>query len=151
MGILSNIRTAYANDRAEKMRLAQKKAYIADFNINGASCVIKRCQNEVETYIEGYCSGELIFSASYGYDPSHQLGLCIEHLIKNSPYYYYERKEPHGKWLKTEAYPHRVYCSICYKSYVTNEEVIEGRGNVQHFAYCTEAEYCPHCGSKMDL
>ena len=55
----------------------------------------------------------------------------------------------HGKWLKTDAYPHRIYCSLCYKTYVTNEESIQGR-SWQHPAYCTEAEYCPHCGAKMD-
>lgn len=56
----------------------------------------------------------------------------------------------HGKWLKTDAYPHRVYCSLCYKTYVTNEEVIRGRSD-GHSTYCSEAEYCPHCGAKMDL
>lgn len=55
----------------------------------------------------------------------------------------------HGEWLKTDAYPHRVYCSLCYKIYVTNEEVIQGRG-WGHPLYCTEAEYCPHCGARMD-
>ena len=52
-----------------------------------------------------------------------------------------------GKWLKTDTYPHRVYCSECYKTYVTNEEVIQGRGWAP--VYCTEAEFCPHCGAKM--
>ena len=56
----------------------------------------------------------------------------------------------HGKWLKTDAYPHRIYCSLCYKTYVTNEESIQGR-SWQHPAYCTEAEYCPHCGAKMRI
>lgn len=55
----------------------------------------------------------------------------------------------HGEWLRTDAYPHRVYCSSCYATYVTNEEVIRGR-NRQHCVYCTEAEFCPHCGAKMD-
>lgn len=54
----------------------------------------------------------------------------------------------HGKWLKTNAYPHKVYCSVCYKTYVENEEIIAGRG--WRLSYCTEAEYCPHCGAKMD-
>ena len=84
MSILSNIRTAYANDRAEKMRLAIKKDYIADFEISGIPCVIERCQGKNGTYINGYCSDEPIFSASYDYDPSHQLGLCIEHLVKEA-------------------------------------------------------------------
>lgn len=59
-------------------------------------------------------------------------------------------KVKHGEWLKTDAYPHRIFCSLCYKTYVTNEEVIQGR-SFNRPAYCTEAEYCPHCGAKMDL
>ena len=55
-----------------------------------------------------------------------------------------ERNQPviHAKWYRTDAYPHHIACSNCYKNYVTNEEII-GR-------YCTTAEYCPHCGAKMD-
>ena len=56
----------------------------------------------------------------------------------------------HGEWLKTDAYPHRVYCSLCYKTYVTNEEIIRGRSD-GYPTYCREAKYCPHCGAKMDL
>ena len=55
----------------------------------------------------------------------------------------------HGKWLKTDAYPHKVYCSLCYKTYVTNEEIIAGM-SWSYPSYCTEAEYCPHCGARMD-
>ncbi len=55
----------------------------------------------------------------------------------------------HGEWFRTDAYPHRVYCSLCFKTYVTNEEAIQGR-SWQHSVYCTEAEYCPHCGARMD-
>lgn len=54
----------------------------------------------------------------------------------------------HGKWVRTDAYPHRIYCSVCYKTYVTNEEIIQGRS--WYPAYCTEAEWCPHCGARMD-
>lgn len=58
-----------------------------------------------------------------------------------------EQAEKIGKWLKTDAYPHHVYCSECYKTYVTNEEVIQGKG--WGTVYCTEAEFCPHCGVRM--
>ena len=59
-------------------------------------------------------------------------------------------KVKHGKWLTTDAYPHRVYCSLCFKNYVTNEEIILERAKEPHPIFCTEAEYCPHCGAKMD-
>ena len=53
-----------------------------------------------------------------------------------------------GRWLRTDAFPHRIYCSVCFKTYVTNEEVIQGRSwDCPIYAY--EAEYCPHCGAKM--
>lgn len=61
-----------------------------------------------------------------------------------------ERAErPHGRWLKTDAYPHAVFCSVCFKNYVTNEEIIDGR-SLKPPIYCTEAEYCPHCGAMME-
>lgn len=58
----------------------------------------------------------------------------------------------HGQWIRTEAYPHRVVCSECHKTYVRNENIIEGRYKGDEIVpiYCTEAEYCPHCGAKMD-
>lgn len=56
----------------------------------------------------------------------------------------------HGKWLRTDAFPHRVYCSECFKTYVTNENIIDGRNETIGPTYCTEAEYCPHCSTKMD-
>lgn len=88
----------------------------------------------------------------------------IENLNKFAPEQYNAlvdmiiRKQPaadvvevkHGEWLKTDAYPHRVYCSLCYKTYVTNEEIIKGRSD-ERPAYCREAKFCPHCGAKMDL
>ena len=81
---------------------------------------------------------------------------CVEDTCKRALKYIDEleaklaESEPvrHGRWLKTDAYPHRVYCSECYATYVTNEEIIQGRG--WQSMYCTEAEFCPHCGAKMD-
>ena len=48
----------------------------------------------------------------------------------------------YGKWLRTSAYPHHIFCSICYKSIVTNEEII-GR-------YKIPTNHCPNCGVKME-
>ena len=30
-----------------------------------------------------------------------------------------------GKWNRTDAYPHRLYCSVCYKTYLKNDELLE--------------------------
>ena len=50
-----------------------------------------------------------------------------------------------GEWKKTDAFPHRVYCSNCFKTIVPNEE----------FAFWCEGimprNYCPNCGAKMEV
>ena len=50
-----------------------------------------------------------------------------------------------GKWKKTDAFPHRVYCSNCFKTIVPNEE----------YAFWSEGimprNYCPSCGAKMEV
>lgn len=53
-----------------------------------------------------------------------------------------------GRWLKTDAFPHRVYCSECYKTYVPNDnwqiwQDKPGEGGLQR-------TYCPACGAKME-
>ena len=49
-----------------------------------------------------------------------------------------------GEWKKTDAFPHRVYCSNCFKTIVPNEE----------YAFWCEGimprNYCPNCGAKME-
>ena len=45
-----------------------------------------------------------------------------------------------GEWLVTDAYPHRVYCSLCYKTNVPNEEWLHEKN-----AY---PKYCMWCGAK---
>lgn len=45
-------------------------------------------------------------------------------------------------WMYTEAYPHRVYCSACYKTLVPNAKWIE-QCNIS-------TNYCPNCGRKME-
>lgn len=48
----------------------------------------------------------------------------------------------YGKLKTTDAYPHRVYCSECYKTLIPNVE------------WCYEKnefpQYCMWCGAKMD-
>ena len=46
-----------------------------------------------------------------------------------------------GEWLVTDAYPHRVYCSVCYKTNVPNEEWLFEKNEYPHF--------CMWCGAKM--
>lgn len=49
----------------------------------------------------------------------------------------------HGRWLMTDAYPHRVYCSECYATLIPNVEWFK--------TYNIASNYCPNCGSRMDL
>lgn len=48
----------------------------------------------------------------------------------------------HGRWLMTDAYPHRVYCSECYATLIPNVEWFK--------TYNIASNYCPNCGAKMD-
>ena len=48
----------------------------------------------------------------------------------------------HGRWLHTDAYPHRVYCSCCYRTIITNAELM--------YRYEIPTNFCPNCGAKMD-
>ncbi len=51
-------------------------------------------------------------------------------------------RDKSGKWLVTEAYPHRVFCSECFKTNVPNEEYLFERNEYP--------KYCMWCGAKMD-
>lgn len=52
-----------------------------------------------------------------------------------------ERKR--GKWLFTDAAPHRVYCSECYKTYVPNKKWSAwAEGMIPR-------NFCPNCGAEM--
>lgn len=48
----------------------------------------------------------------------------------------------HAKMMRTDAYPHRIYCGNCYKTLIPNEE------------YCFEKnefpKWCMWCGAKLD-
>jgi hypothetical protein len=47
-----------------------------------------------------------------------------------------------GEWIVTDAYPHRVYCSLCYKTNVPNEEWLYEKNDYP--------KYCMWCGAKME-
>ncbi len=46
-----------------------------------------------------------------------------------------------GKWNRTDAYPHRIYCSACYKTYLKNDELLE--------RWEFPMNFCPNCGASM--
>ena len=48
----------------------------------------------------------------------------------------------HGKLMRTEAYPHRLYCSECSKTLIPNEEICFEKNEFP--------KYCMWCGAKME-
>lgn len=51
------------------------------------------------------------------------------------------REAKRGKWNRTNAYPHRLYCSVCYKTYLKNDELLE--------RWEFPLNFCPNCGADM--
>ena len=49
---------------------------------------------------------------------------------------------PQGEWKITEAYPHKVYCSECYKTYA--HEDWEAWKD-----FSLSRAFCPNCGADM--
>lgn len=48
-----------------------------------------------------------------------------------------------GRWMRTEAYPHRIYCSECYKTFILNDELAAWQnGDLPR-------NFCPNCGTPM--
>lgn len=48
-----------------------------------------------------------------------------------------------GKWQITDAYPHNVYCSLCYKKFAQAHWDVWEDGSLPR-------NYCPNCGAKME-
>lgn len=46
-----------------------------------------------------------------------------------------------GKWNRTDAYPHRLYCSVCNKTYLKNDELLE--------RWEFPLNFCPNCGLSL--
>ena len=48
-----------------------------------------------------------------------------------------------GRWLTTDAYPHKVYCSECYKTFAQTYWLVWVDGTLPR-------NFCPNCGAKME-
>nr|DAD70898.1 MAG TPA: zinc-ribbon domain protein [Siphoviridae sp. ctvok7] len=48
----------------------------------------------------------------------------------------------HGRWMTTDAYPHHLYCSVCYKTYSKNAKWVNELD--------LPTNYCPNCGARME-
>lgn len=50
----------------------------------------------------------------------------------------------HGHWRRGKSYPHNIYCSNCFRTYVPNEEMELWKDQT------LPRKYCPECGASMD-
>lgn len=53
-------------------------------------------------------------------------------------------KRPKGEWLRTDAYPHKIYCSVCYKTFADSQWKIWKDGGLPR-------AFCPNCGAEMKI
>ena len=51
----------------------------------------------------------------------------------------------HGHWIRGKSYPHHIYCSRCYRTYVPNDEIEMWKDDTR-----LPRKYCPECGALMD-
>lgn len=51
----------------------------------------------------------------------------------------------HGHWRRGKSYPHNIYCSNCFRTYVPNEEIEIWKDRTR-----LPRNYCPECGALMD-
>lgn len=51
----------------------------------------------------------------------------------------------HGHWRRGKSYPHNIYCSNCYRTYVPDDELEMWKDWTR-----LPRKYCPECGAKMD-
>lgn len=49
---------------------------------------------------------------------------------------------PTGEWLVGDAWPHNVYCSVCYKTFAQAHWTVWEDGTLPR-------NYCPNCGARM--
>lgn len=51
-----------------------------------------------------------------------------------------------GEWLRGDAYPHHIYCSKCFKTYIPNDEWDMWKFNDN---LSLPRNFCPNCGAPM--
>lgn len=87
----------------------------------------------MKEYIERAAAIEAIRKYQYPYG--------VEFLLSNIPAADVVEVR-HGRWLTTDAYPHHLYCSVCYKTYAKNAKWVNELD--------LPTNYCPNCGAKME-
>lgn len=70
------------------------------------------------------------------YDDIYDLMQAIENAPSVVP------SRPKGEWRTTDAYPHRVFCSECYKTFAQSHWEVWEDGSLPR-------SFCPNCGADM--
>lgn len=55
----------------------------------------------------------------------------------------------HGHWIRGSGYPHHIFCSICYATYVPNDEWDIWKTDGSD-CFRLQRNFCPYCGARMD-
>ena len=78
----------------------------------------------------------------YDFGRRQMLETCMDIIqdLQPSPSAQPERKRE--KWIITDAYPHNVYCSNCYKKYAQTHWAVWRDGSLPR-------DFCPNCGAEM--
>lgn len=63
---------------------------------------------------------------------------CQDSVFYGKPY----EETPQGEWKITKAYPHKVYCGECYKTYAQENWEVWKDGSLPR-------NFCPNCGASM--
>lgn len=53
-----------------------------------------------------------------------------------------------GRWIRGSAYPHHIFCSVCYATYVPNDEWVIWKTDGTD-GYRLSRNFCPSCGADM--
>ena len=53
-----------------------------------------------------------------------------------------------GKWIRGGAYPHHIFCSVCYATYIPNDEWVIWKTDGTD-GYRLPRSFCPNCGADM--
>ena len=109
-----------------------------EFNVPaGSGLSVSQCQDgTVDLYIKASFQEEL--SLEMDEESAVKVGYALLKMTGSLE----SSDKPKGNWLITEAWPHNVYCSNCYKTYAQADWEIWKDGSLPR-------AFCPTCGADM--
>lgn len=121
-----------AHEIANKEELIKALRWCGDESNDWCFSETYKCPLWNEDRVTDECKAELMLAAADALEAAEKRIAELE-----------ARLPKEGEWLRTDAFPHRIYCSVCYKTYVPNDR----------WQIWVDDElprkYCPNCGSRM--